>query len=134
MGKGAAFFDLDRTLLRKASGPVLTEALVSAGVAPDRKVPGVGLVYRLNDVVGESLVGMGLARLKECHRRASEPKLENAVAMMKICIDRLAASRFHNGHNRDGKKYLDWEILFRSVEQMEKWLDDNNHDRAEAAS
>jgi putative phosphoserine phosphatase/1-acylglycerol-3-phosphate O-acyltransferase len=63
MGKGAAFFDLDRTLLRKASGPVLTEALVSAGVAPDRKIPGIGLVYRANDLLGESLVGMGLARL-----------------------------------------------------------------------
>jgi putative phosphoserine phosphatase / 1-acylglycerol-3-phosphate O-acyltransferase len=63
MGKGAAFFDLDRTLLRKASGPVLTEALVSAGIAPDRSIPGMGLVYRANDLLGESVVAMGLARL-----------------------------------------------------------------------
>jgi len=59
---GAAFFDLDRTLLRKASGPVLTEALVAAGVAPDRNIPGIGLVYKAYDVMGESLLGMFLAR------------------------------------------------------------------------
>src|SRR5207248_8694437 len=63
MARGAAFFDLDRTLLRKASGPVLTEALVSAGIAPDRHIPGIGLVYRANDILGESVGAMGLARL-----------------------------------------------------------------------
>src|SRR5438874_8528207 len=63
MARGAAFFDLDRTLLRKASGPVLTEALVSAGIAPDRHIPGIALVYRANDLLGESAVAMGLARL-----------------------------------------------------------------------
>jgi putative phosphoserine phosphatase/1-acylglycerol-3-phosphate O-acyltransferase len=63
VARGAAFFDLDRTLLRKASGPVLTEALVAAGVAPDRHIPGMGLVYRANDLLGESAAAMGLARL-----------------------------------------------------------------------
>src|SRR4029077_17511696 len=63
MARGAAFFDLDRTLLRKASGPVLTEALVHAGIAPDRQIPGMTLVYRVNDVFGESAAAMGLARL-----------------------------------------------------------------------
>ena len=32
-------------------------------IAPDRRLPGVGLVYRFNDVLGESLIGMTLARL-----------------------------------------------------------------------
>ncbi len=63
MAKGAAFFDLDRTLLRKASGPVLTEALIQAGVAPDRHIPGLSAVYRVNDVLGESVVAMGMARM-----------------------------------------------------------------------
>ncbi|MBV8162124.1 MAG: HAD-IB family hydrolase [Acidimicrobiia bacterium] len=63
MARGAAFFDLDRTLLRKASGPVFTEALVTAGVAPARQIPGIGLVYRANDLLGESAVAMGLARM-----------------------------------------------------------------------
>ena len=34
----AAFFDLDRTLLRGASGPVLSEALQRAGIAPARRI------------------------------------------------------------------------------------------------
>ena len=59
---GAAFFDLDRTLLKRASGPMLTEALVEAGVVPDRQIPGMGLLYRWNDLVGESLPAMALAR------------------------------------------------------------------------
>jgi putative phosphoserine phosphatase/1-acylglycerol-3-phosphate O-acyltransferase len=62
MGREAAFFDLDRTLLRGASGPILTAALREAGVMPDRSFPGEGLVYRLYDVVGETLPGMALAR------------------------------------------------------------------------
>src|SRR4051812_15164096 len=62
MPTGAAFFDLDRTLLKRASGPMLTEALVEAGVVPDRQIPGMGLIYRWNDVVGESLPAMALAR------------------------------------------------------------------------
>src|SRR3954470_724843 len=62
MAQGAAFFDLDRTLLKGASGPLINEALVDAGLVPDRKVPGLGLVYRWNDLLGESLPVMALAR------------------------------------------------------------------------
>jgi len=58
----AAFFDLDRTLLRGASGPVFTEALKAAGVVPDRSIPGEGLVYRVFDVIGETLPSMLLTR------------------------------------------------------------------------
>jgi hypothetical protein len=36
----------------------------------------------------------GRARLEECGRMAAEPKLENAVQMMRLCIDRLEASAF----------------------------------------
>src|SRR5689334_9370220 len=46
----AAFFDLDRTLLWGASGPVFSEMLKSVGVIPDRSIPGEGLVYRVFDV------------------------------------------------------------------------------------
>ncbi|MHB8670490.1 MAG: HAD-IB family hydrolase [Acidimicrobiales bacterium] len=62
MGTGAAFFDLDRTLVRGATAPLLTEALVAAGVVPDRKVPGIELFYRGYELFGESLLGMALAR------------------------------------------------------------------------
>src|SRR5438309_10452988 len=59
---GAAFFDLDRTLLRGASGPIITETLIAAGIVLDRKVPWMGLVYKFYDVVGKTLPGMFLAR------------------------------------------------------------------------
>lgn len=60
--RAAAFFDLDRTLLKGASGPVITEALRAAGVVPDRPIPGESLVYRFFDVVGETLPSMILTR------------------------------------------------------------------------
>ena len=44
MARGAAFFDLDRTLLRGASGPVISEALARAGVT-DRRIPGEQVIY-----------------------------------------------------------------------------------------
>jgi putative phosphoserine phosphatase / 1-acylglycerol-3-phosphate O-acyltransferase len=60
--QAAAFFDLDRTLLRGASGPLISEALVAAGLVPDRRLPGQGLLYRLYDLIGETLPSMALAR------------------------------------------------------------------------
>ena len=62
MAEGAAFFDLDRTLLAGASGPVLTEALRNAGVVSGRTLPGEGLVYKVFDTIGETLPSMALAR------------------------------------------------------------------------
>jgi putative phosphoserine phosphatase/1-acylglycerol-3-phosphate O-acyltransferase len=62
MAGPAAFFDLDRTVLSGASGPLLTEALQRAGLAPSRGLPGQALIYRLFDVVGETLPSMALAR------------------------------------------------------------------------
>ena len=62
MSTPAAFFDLDRTLLRGASGPILTGALRAAGVLSDRTVPGENLLYRLFDAIGENRPSMLLAR------------------------------------------------------------------------
>lgn len=62
MGRSAAFFDLDRTLLRGASGPVISAALREAGILPPRAIPGEGVVYKLFDVIGETLPSMALAR------------------------------------------------------------------------
>ncbi|MDH3707345.1 MAG: HAD-IB family hydrolase [Acidimicrobiia bacterium] len=62
MARGAAFFDLDRTLLPGASGPVISEALRSAGVLGSRTVPGEGLLFGLFDRIGETRPSMMLAR------------------------------------------------------------------------
>jgi putative phosphoserine phosphatase/1-acylglycerol-3-phosphate O-acyltransferase len=62
MAGSAAFFDLDRTLLKGASGPVISAALREAGVIPDRKLPGEAAVYKIFDVFGENLASMALTR------------------------------------------------------------------------
>jgi putative phosphoserine phosphatase/1-acylglycerol-3-phosphate O-acyltransferase len=60
---GAVFIDLDRTLLRQASGQVLNAALVAQGVLPEgRSLPGDKLMYKIYDRFGENLLAMGLAR------------------------------------------------------------------------
>jgi hypothetical protein len=49
---------------------------------------------------------------------------------MKLAIDRLAESAWHNGANETGTKYLDWEVLFRGRNMpcpqklTDYWLDD----------
>lgn len=61
-GGGAVFFDLDRTLLRGASGPVLNRALRAAGLVSERTYPGEGATYALFDLIGETLPAVLLAR------------------------------------------------------------------------
>lgn len=58
---GAAFFDLDRTLLAGASGQVLSNALREVGAIPER-LPGEDLLYRIFNSFGETLPSMLLAR------------------------------------------------------------------------
>ena len=58
---GAAFFDLDRTLLRGASGEVFSDAMRAAGLV-SRTIPGEKFLYTLFNTVGETLPSMALAR------------------------------------------------------------------------
>lgn len=57
----AAVFDLDRTLVLGASGPVFARALRSAGLA-GAPVPGEQLLFGLFNALGENLPSMVLAR------------------------------------------------------------------------
>jgi putative phosphoserine phosphatase/1-acylglycerol-3-phosphate O-acyltransferase len=59
--RGAAFFDLDRTLLAGASGQVFSDAMREAGLV-SRAIQGERLLYGLFNVVGETLPSMVLAR------------------------------------------------------------------------
>ena len=61
MTRSAAFFDLDRTLLAGASGPVFAEAFAQLGV-PTPHIPGQDLLFRFFDLVGESYLVMQLAK------------------------------------------------------------------------
>lgn len=58
---GAAFFDLDRTLLRRASGPALSAAMRETGVVT-RSLPFESLIFGWFDHFGESLGSIALAR------------------------------------------------------------------------
>ena len=63
MAKSAVFIDLDRTLLWRASGQILNQALVEEGVLPEgRSLPGDKILYAVNDRLGENLFSMGLVR------------------------------------------------------------------------
>ena len=59
--RGAAFFDLDRTLLRGASGEVFSDAMRLAGLT-SRSIPGERLLFGVFSAIGETLPSMALAR------------------------------------------------------------------------
>jgi putative phosphoserine phosphatase/1-acylglycerol-3-phosphate O-acyltransferase len=58
---GAAFFDLDRTLLAGASGIVYSDAMRDSGFV-GRSIPGERLLYSVFNLIGETLPSMALAR------------------------------------------------------------------------
>jgi len=60
--RGAAFFDLDRTLLAGASGEVFAEAMRAAGLTGPNPIPGERLLFSLFNTIGETLPSMALAR------------------------------------------------------------------------
>ncbi|MGE5211657.1 MAG: HAD-IB family hydrolase, partial [Acidobacteriota bacterium] len=59
---GAAFFDLDRTLLSGASGEVFAGAMRMAGLTGPNPLPGERLVFGLFNAIGETLPSMVLTR------------------------------------------------------------------------
>ncbi len=61
--QSAVFVDLDRTLLRGASGPVIDRALREEGLLDGRpRLPAGPLIYGLYDALGETLPMMALVR------------------------------------------------------------------------
>jgi len=89
MASGAAFFDLDRTLLRGASGRVIGEALNEAGVT-DRKIPGEAIIYRMYDLFGENRASMEVTR--RAVRFASGWLRAQVQEAGELAADALAAS------------------------------------------
>ena len=105
--RGAAIFDLDRTLLRGASGPVISASLRAAGLLPDRSIPGEGLLFGLFDLVGEVRASMMLTRqavraakgwdreiVLEAGRQAAERLAEEVQPWARVIID---------DHQREGR-------------------------------
>lgn len=65
----------------------------------------------------------GMARLRECLEK-TRGDVTKAGNLMRLAIDALAASKFHMGENERHTRYDSWEHhLFKSKEQLERWLD-----------
>lgn len=106
--RAAVFVDLDRTLLRSASGPTFQEAMVAEGVlSPGRHLPGEGLLYGLYNRFGESLAFMALARAAarvmggrsvEATRRAGKRAVEPLTDLVQPWA--LAELAGHRGKGR----------------------------------
>ncbi len=88
--KGAAFFDLDRTLLAGASGPAFSAALKAGGLM-SRSLPGEGVLYGLFNRIGETLPSMAIARQgaafskgrsREAMQAAGEAAADGLAAMV----------------------------------------------------
>lgn len=86
--RGAAFFDLDRTLLRGASGEVFSEAMRTAGLV-SRSVPGEKFLYALFNTVGETLPSMAIAR--QAVGFAKGKSRASVLAAAETTADRLVA-------------------------------------------
>lgn len=103
---GAAFFDLDRTLLRGASGPVFAEALREAGLV-SRAVPGERLLYEMFNRYGELLPSMALARqaarLASGHSRAAVDAAARGVAERLVQLVQPFAAAVFEQHREAGR-------------------------------
>lgn len=110
MPGSAAFFDLDRTLLRGASGPVLSAALRQVGVLSDRAIPGEDLVYRIFNLIGETRPSMLLARQGARFSGGQERKRVQEAGQ--VAADLLVpmvepyALPIIDGHKADGRKVV----------------------------
>ncbi len=101
---GAVFVDLDRTLIRSASGPILQAAMVAEGVLPTgRSLPGERYLYGFYNTFGETAAFMGLARAAarlmkgrsaEAVRRAGEAAVEALIDLVQPwALEQLGAHR-----------------------------------------
>jgi len=109
MAEGAAFFDLDRTLLSGASSPVLSEAMRTAGLV-SRSIPGERFVYGVFNTIGETLPGMALARqaaslARGRSRAAVQAAAEEAAAVLVGMIQPFAAPLFAE-HRAGGRRLV----------------------------
>lgn len=104
----AVFVDLDRTLLRGASGRVLSQALGAEGIGRD--LPGQAFLYGLYDRFGETVPAMALARAaalaargwcQEDVRRAGRLAVDGLVELVSPFAPGILAA-----HRRDGRRLV----------------------------
>jgi len=98
MAAGAAFFDLDRTLLAGASGEVFSGAMRTAGLVT-RSIPGEKLLFNVFNTIGETLPSMALARqavtlAKGRSQRAVQAAAETVAPNLVARVQPFAAALF----------------------------------------
>jgi putative phosphoserine phosphatase/1-acylglycerol-3-phosphate O-acyltransferase len=104
----AVFVDLDRTLLRGASGLVLSAAMHAEGLFDGRRsLPGERLLYGLYDLMGESLAFMAMVRAAphftrgwpvEAVRRAGERAAPELAELVQPYAPGVLAEHRDAGH------------------------------------
>lgn len=109
MTQGAAFFDLDRTLLAGASGEVFSHAMREAGLVT-RSIPGENLLYKLFNTIGETLPSMALARqavtfAKGRQRSVVQHAASGAADALAALVQPLAAPLFAE-HRAAGRQLV----------------------------
>ena len=109
MTHGAAFFDLDRTLLVGASGTVFSQAMRDAGLV-NRSLPGEALLYKLFNTIGETLPSMALARqganlAKGRSRQLVQQAADKVADALAAMVQPLAAPLFDE-HRAAGRKIV----------------------------
>jgi len=77
---GAAIFDLDRTLLQGGTGPLLSRAMYDLGIV-GRRLPGESLLFKVFDLVGETLPSIALARQATLVARGRDEGVFDAAAV-----------------------------------------------------
>ena len=107
----AVFVDLDRTLLRGASGPILQGALMAEGVlTPGRGVPGDFLLYAFYERFGETTPFIALARAaaRVMRGRAAEEtrRAGKAAAAQLIDLVQPYALEALAEHRRAGRRLV----------------------------
>ncbi len=108
--ESAAFFDLDRTLLTGASGPMFSTMLKRVGILPDRTIPGESLVFKLFDVIGETIPSMLVTR--QMARAASGWDRSLVQEAGRLAADRLVeqvpgfAKALIAQHQEEGRKVV----------------------------
>jgi putative phosphoserine phosphatase/1-acylglycerol-3-phosphate O-acyltransferase len=89
MAASAAFFDLDRTLIRGASGPAIQARLREAGLGVRTNAAVAQLLYRAFDVAGENAITMRL--VQEAVRASKGWPVKDVQVAAEAAVDDLAA-------------------------------------------
>lgn len=117
-----AFIDLDRTLLKGASGPVLTASLRAAKLVPG-SVPLESLLYRVFETVGETLPSMLLARqgaaaMKGKSRRAIRDAVRTAIPELTALVQPFARATMDQHRAAGDKLVLATTTPFDFIEEF----------------